>query len=377
MVYSIQDKVIYGSFSLCVTVILHAVSYFYFKQRTHIKEIKNRKYVIALSSLMLIFIVLFCAFRSVDPGFGGTDTTAYMEQFSKSGCSFVEQVEQFKGWEPLHYTSLWIVRRFTSDFRVYLCLYNTLFSLLLIKYATMFNLNRYHFLSTITLMLFMLSSFNTQRNTFAVFLALFIVDAIINNQYVKSIVLTFFTAGIHFSAGVWFFPIAAFVFVKYIYGDIRIKYYAFIICALSAAGILGNTIQLLIGGGRLSTYSREGSIAFGLLISFLVIILVLKANIWTINADERLYKLSLIFIAFAPAFILQLYYAIAYRLLLHSLPILYALIAEYKNILYKHKNDVTKLAMCAMLNLILAYRIILFFWGDFSDVGSYSNILLN
>lgn len=377
MIYSIQDKIIYGSFAVCITVILHAISFFYYKQKSNLKDSDKKRIVVELFLLMTIIMVVFCAFRSVREGYGGTDTPAYMEQFAKSNVPFSKQIVQFVGWEPLHYTSLWVVRHFTSDFRVYLCLYNALFSLLLMKYATMFRLSRYHLLSTFAIVLFMLTSFNTQRNTFAAFFALFVVDAIIRSEYVKAIVLTLITMGIHVSSGVLFFPIAAFLFVKYVYGHIKVKYFAYSIGALCAAVLLGNTIQLIIGGSRLSAYSKTGSIAYGIAGAFLLILVVFEMYYKQIMHNDKLFKLSLVYLAFAPAFIFQMYYAIAYRLLLYSIPIMYAIIGEYKQFLCSQKSEVIKRLSCLALDMVLLYRIVAFFWGNFSDVGSYSNILFN
>ena len=159
------DRIIYFVYTLVITGLLMIIS----KNKTAIYTKEKGKvtiniYALTVQCICIISVVLFCAFRKIDAGVGGTDAYAYMLQFFSSTGTLTEQLQRFYGWEPLHAFSLWIVRAFTDEYRVYLIFYYILLSLLMMKCAKVFDFNKQSFLSVLALVLLSINSFNTQRN---------------------------------------------------------------------------------------------------------------------------------------------------------------------------------------------------------------------
>ena len=324
--------------------------------------------------MMFAFIVVFCAFREIGVGIGGTDANAYMLQFKNSVGSLRDQLIRFSGWEPLHTISLWAVRKVTEDYRVYLCIYYFLLSMCLVKYATKYELNSKSFITTFALVMFMLNSFNTQRNTFAVFMVFYIIDAIEKNKYKTAIILSVVATGIHFSAAIFLLSIGGFYFFRYFKGNYRRKVAIYVLFSLGIAVFVGRMIPRIVGNSRLSLYQSSSNVSLSMLMAFGFVVFfqyIYKADV---DGDEETKTLTTLYMTFAPMFVFQLYYSILYRFMLFSIPVLYVLIWMYKKMLLQKKTALSYL-LYGSFNLILILRIIPFFTSDFSDIGSYTNIL--
>lgn len=368
----------YFLFAIVTTLLIHLISKHQRNDEISCKKLTIRIGYAELYELILILvIVLFCAFREIEVGVGGTDAYAYMMQFEQSTGSLSEQLIRFRGWEPLHAISLWIVRLFTSEYRVYLTLYYIVMSLFLIKYAKMIRLNKYWFLATFALMIVFLSSFNTQRNTFAVFAGIYILDTLLKGNHKRSILYVIIITGFHISALIWFIIIGASMFIRFFKGSIKWKLFGYLMVSSAVSVVSLRLFPILVGGNRLGVYIDSGSsISIPMLIAFIFVLFLFLVHYRQIQYDPEykdIISLSTLYIAFAPMFIFQMQYSIMYRMMLYSIPVLYMLLAKFKEYIVKGKNGISLLYVGC--NLILLLRILPFFMES-NDIGVYSSILM-
>ncbi len=368
----------YFLFAFVTSILIHLIS----KHQRNDERFK-KSFTVSIGQaefyefLLIIIIVLFCAFRKIDVDIGGTDAYTYMIQFNQSTGSLIDQLYSFRGWEPLHAISLWIVRKFTSEYKVYLTLYYILMSLFLIKYAKMIRLNKRWFLATFGLMILFISSFNTQRNTFAIFAGIYILDVLLKGKYKKSIIYVLLVSLFHFSAIIWFIIIGAAMFIKYFKGSIKWKLFGYFIIS-SAISIMGlRLFPSIVSGNRLGVYINSGSsISIPILIAFIFILIVFflyYQRFYNNSKYDEIITLSALYIAFAPMFIFQIYYSIMYRMMLYSIPVLYILLAKYKDYFVEEKKGVSVLYL--VCDMIYILRILSFFIES-NDIGVYSSVLI-
>lgn len=367
----------YFLFAIVTSLLIHLIS----KYQRNGERVK-REFAVTIGYaelyelLLILIVVLFCAFREIEVDVGGTDAYAYMMQFKYSTGSLKEQLFNFRGWEPLHVISLWIVRRLTSEYRVYLSLYYIIMSLFLIKYAKMIRLNKRWFLATFGLMIVFISSFNTQRNTFAVFAGIFILDALLKGNYKRSIIYVILITGFHFSALIWFIIIGASMFIRFFKGSVKWKLFGYLIVSSAASVVALRLFPSLVGGNRLGVYIDSGSsISIPMLIAFVFVLMVFLRYYQQIQYMPK-YKdiitLSTLYIAFAPMFIFQMQYSIMYRMMLYSIPVLYILLSKYKDYSANKRNGLSPVYLAC--DIIIILRIIPFFTEN-NDIGAYTNIL--
>lgn len=375
----IISKLYYMIFALISTWLIYEISKSYHRKRNYVKSNRN---TITLdctelySLLLIIIVVLFCAFREIDYGVGGTDAYAYMMQFSQSIGTFSEQLIRFRGWEPLHAASLWIVRLFTDEYRVYLVIYYVVMSFFLIKYAKMVCLNKRWLLATFALMLFFLNSFNTQRNIFAVFASFFILDKLLKKEHKKALVLILIIMGFHFSAAIWFVVFGATMVIRYFKGNIKIKLVGYVLVSSLLSIMALRMFPVIVDNTRLSVYlNSESSFSIPMFLAwFMVMVFFLIYYREMKNYSEDVILLSIIYISFLPMFIFQLQYAIMYRMMLYTLPVLYIVLSEYLDFFSKKYGNYNLLNF--VVNIMILIRILPFIMAEeVGDIGTYSNVL--
>ena len=362
----------YVVFAFIGAIFLHIISTLYHKKIVFTDRVATQTLYYITCILFIIFIIVFCAFREIGIKIGGTDANGYRLQFLDSTGSFIEQLKRFAGWEPLHFTSLWFVRKITDNYTIFLIILYFVVSLLLIKYAKLFELNINYFLSSYLLLLLVINSFNIQRNIFAVFLGFFVIDAIIQGKYKKATIITFLIVGFHFSAALYFLIILSFLLIKYIKGNPKYKLVGYLI--ISSVLSIGISIcaPFILGSSRLSVYKAGGNISYSMLMSFIIIVLFHRLYLKDIQDNMRINALTILYISFMPMFVFQLFYSIMYRMMLYSLPVLFILLAEYKKLLIKSR-DRYAVVFFLIFEVLLVARIISFFVSDIVDLGNYYN----
>ena len=373
------STVYYLIFASICTFFIHRISNYYQKREKSTSRCKLKVGFLELYCIILIiFVVFFCSFRVINSddsiNIGGTDSFAYMSQFMDSTGTIIEQLSRFYGWEPLHSISLWIVRSFTDNYTVYLVLYYICMSLFLIKYAKMFTLNKRWIIATFALMCFFLESFNTQRNTFAVFAAFFVYDALIKKKYLKALFISLLITCIHFSGVILFFVCGILIFAKHSRLDLKIVTFFYVIFSVVVSFVVVQFIPFLIKNNRLNYYSEnEMNISIPMLLTFMfvVMVFVLFCNDFDYNTNAC----SSLYISFAPMFIFQFYYSITYRMMLYSIPLLYVLLSYYKD--YFRNKNVSYFILYFICTMLILFRITVFILGKNRDIGLYCNVFFS
>lgn len=366
----------YIAFALICTLLLHSISKLSHRKLLLGEAIETKTTEIILSVLLILIVVLFSAFRRIGVGIGGTDAMGYQLQFEGSTGTLWEQLIEFTGWEPLHAISLWIVRKFTSNYNVFLVLTYIILSFSLIKYAKMFELDKHYVLSTFALMLLFIDSYNIQRNTFAVFMSFYIIDAILHEKYKRATIITIVLTGFHFSAALYVLIVFAFWYIRYFQGNPRTKLLVYLVLSSGVAVFASILAPVILGKTRLSNYSSGSNVSYAMIMAFLLIVIFQKLFQEDICKNRNLDILTILYIGFMPMFVFQLFYAIMYRMMLYSLPVLYILMAEYKRMLGKSKAKLA-IPFIILFDIVLIVRMMGFFTKEMVDIGDYMNILVH
>ena len=374
-----SDKIIYASYAVVVSLLMLLISKYGYKQELNLERNRRTLYIrwpVVLGEFLLILVVvLFCAYREIEVGSGGTDAYGYKLQFLSSTGSISEQLTRFRGWEPIHALSLWAVRLFTDDYRVYLILYYIGLSLLMIKISRMYQFRRGSYITLFALAMFSLDSFNTQRNTFAAFMVFLIVGFLKDKQYKKALIIAIIATLIHFSAAIYLVTIFGFYYIRFVKGKYERKLALYVIVSMMLSVVISRFIPQIVGGTRLSMYTSSSNVSVPMLLAFIAIIAFQFIRHAELDEDTDTAVLSTIFITFAPMFIFQLFYSIMYRMMLFSIPVMYVLLWRYKTYL-RGKKDAFSVAFYVLFDAILLLRIVPFFTAEFSDIGSYVSTLV-
>lgn len=369
---SFTDIIIYGVYAILVAALLYLTSIYKNNEELGSENAKRNRVICAI--LIIAIVVIFSAFRLITENEGGTDAFVYREQFLNSNVPFFQQFVNLSGFEPLHVLSLWLVRAFTDNYTVYLVLYYIILALLLIKIAGMYEWHKGGFLSLFAIVLFSVTSFNTQRNTFAVFFSFLIVDQLRKGRYRKAVLLGIITTLIHFSAAIYFIVILGFYYLKYVKGDYNRKLGVFVCLSLAAAAFISVLVPFVTSGTRLSNYSVEFSFSLPMFVLFVFLAAFPFFVYLNYAKDPDFTTLWTILVLFSPMFVFQMFYAIMYRMMLYCVPVMYTMIWKYKNLIIKDPKDSTVFFYC-LLNIALIVRILTNIVGGNSDIGSYTNVL--
>ena len=356
---SLSDKIIYASYAAVVSLLMLMISkYGYKKDSAIVRDMKTIRigWPTVLYEIILIFVVvLFCAYREIDVRAGGTDAYGYKLQFLSSTGSIGEQLTRFWGWEPIHALSMWAVRAFTEDYRVYLILYYILLSLMMIKISRMYEFRKGSYISLFALALFSLDSFNTQRNTFAAFMGFLIVGYLKDNKYKKALLVAMVATLIHFSAAIYLVSIAGFYYIRYVKGTYKNKLMIYVTVSMLLSVVVSRYIPVIVGGTRLAVYTSSSNVSVPMLLAFIAIAVFQFLKYRELDEDVDTAVLSTLLITFAPMFVFQLFYSIMYRMMLFSIPIMYVLIWRYKTYL-RGKRDAFSIVYYIAFDAILLLR---------------------
>lgn len=375
---SLSDKIIYASYAAVVSLLMLMISkYGYKKDSAIVRDMKTIRigWPTVLYEIILVFVVvLFCAYREIDVRAGGTDAYGYKLQFLSSTGSIGEQLTRFWGWEPIHALSMWAVRAFTEDYRVYLILYYILLSLMMIKISRMYEFRKGSYISLFALALFSLDSFNTQRNTFAAFMGFLIVGYLKDKQYKKALITAIIVTLIHYSAAIYLVTILGFYYIRYIKGKYERKLAIYVVASMVLSVAIARLIPQIVRGTRLSIYTQSTNVSVPMLMAFVAIAIFQFIKHEELDKDPDTTVLATMLLTFAPMFVFQLFYSIMYRMMLFAIPIMYVLLWRYKAYL-KGKRDLFSIGYYLLFEAILIFRIVPFFTAAHSDIGTYLSTL--
>lgn len=362
---------IYYVFAFITTVLLCLLSATYHNRIVDAgHQVINRKLHLVLIFLLWLEVVLFCAFRTISRGYGGTDAIAYKSFFENAIGGFNDYVNKYKDFEVLYLLTNWIVHKFTDNYQIYLVLYYTVMVGCLLKFCKMFKLNKYYYLGTLCLVFVLLQSFNLQRNILAVFLSFFVIDNIKNKQYLKAGIQIIILMGIHRSSVILFVPLFGIWLIEKIKGK---KTYLIVLydIVVSSVILLGSSlIGTLFMGTRYSAYDvGTGSVALANVISLVFVLIIIRLRQTIIFMNKKLAFLIYFYILFIPLIALQSVFSIAYRMVLYTLPISYVLFSKIKEEFSLNKNYVNIL-INLMANAYLLYRVLSLALGSETHIGS-------
>jgi hypothetical protein len=157
-------------------------------------------YLPFLALLFLLFII-FTAFRLIENnGIGGMDAFVYKMRFENATGSLVQSLIK-QGNEPLYGLFVWIVRKITSDFRLFLVIFYGIIFVIQIKLLSKVNITNITVLAYFTIcFLSILISFCLMRNTMSMFIASLAYLFLDKKKYKTALIIITMATFIHFSA---------------------------------------------------------------------------------------------------------------------------------------------------------------------------------
>jgi hypothetical protein len=326
----------------------------------------KRYSVIGIANLILayVFFIVFSVFRVIDVGLGGIDALGYKRIFENAGGSIVESMNnQF--YEPGYSLIIWFSRTISEDYRVALFIIYTIMFLFIVNFIKNITYGRYTPVSIFLLLTLWLSSFNTTRVILSIFIGTYVYSCLLKRRYIKATLVAFIAISIHYSAIILLFIILIHGLVE---NKSKIKK-ARLLGLIAASTLfflaLAYLLDSLLIGTRYQAYIdwNEGQLSTGTLIAIIISVIIGLKNyneLTNINEYNRFFIIALF--AFIPFFILQSSYAIIYRSIMFSLPILYVLIPDLiKSLKIRYTKDVFKFLLKAPLIGYFMIRIYTFF----------------
>ncbi|RKJ02822.1 hypothetical protein D7X87_16320 [bacterium D16-54] len=357
----------YLLFSVCCSVLMVNIS------KSWYSSYKNRINLIRLfllESSLICIIVVFCSFRTnviLPDGriIGGNDTLNYKNLFHSayhmSYLSYLEYTRQ----EPLYCLLAWSVARITHSFQIMLVIIYISMSLCVIKYCKLIKQNVWYFWGNLCVMLLFLESFNTLRTIWALFLTIFVVDFLFRNKYKHAWCITFIASLIHITGIINALIIIIYYIIKHSSRRIVIKNVTLIsLCYFILISFL-IIIVPQITYGRYYRYAIEGgSFSSALFISY---IYVMFCNITTrgFSTDIKNRNLLIIITIFMPFIILQLKYAMVYRIMLMVMPYIFLMILQIR----EFSKRSLKIPINCITILFFTIRILSFIEGRIYSLG--------
>ena len=334
---------------------------------------KNRKKLIWMFLLeinLICIIVVFCSFRTnviLPDGrmIGGNDTINYKNLFhSAYNMSYLNYLE-YTRQEPLYCLLAWSVARFTHSFQIMLVIIYISMSLCVIKYCKLVKQNVWYFWGNLCVMFLFLESFNTLRTAWALFLTILVVDFLFQNKYKHAWCVAFIASLIHITGIINALIIIIYYIIKHSSRRIVIKNVTLIsLCYFILISFL-IIIVPQITYGRYYRYAIEGgSFSSALFISY---IYVMFCNITTrgFSTDIKNRNLLIIITIFMPFIILQLKYAMVYRIMLMVMPYIFLMILQIR----EFSKRSLKIPINCITILFFTIRILSFIEGRIYSLG--------
>lgn len=360
---------LYYVFAFICTLLVCCISMTYHRRIVNGNGRSINKEIKAFLIIMLWFIVvIFCAFRKISIGYGGMDAIQYKYMFENATGNFSDYLNRYTDFEFGYLFINWVIHKFTTSYHIYLIFLYTVLVLCLVKYAKIFVLNKYFYIGTYCLMLILLESFNTQRNTLAIFLSLYVLESILEKRYLKGILQTILICFLHISAIVYLVPIAGCWLIKYIKGKKMYLIAFYDIVASIGVVILSGVVTSVLTGTRYVAYVGDGSIAWGNLYSIVLLLFIMFIRSNEISSNQKVLDLVFVNLMFIPVIIIQLKFSIAYRMILFVIPLAYIVFSEIKKQISSKRNFIN-IILLSGINIYFIYRIVNFAREIVIDIG--------
>ena len=300
-------------------------------------------YIYSEKSVSKVLLKLSSAFRVIEyprePFFikngvlhiyqGGIDSVNYKYLYDKvADIDFITFVRNVLTEEFIYYFSNWVFAYlFHLPFSYFLVFYYLLFSLCIIKLTKLISLDIHYILCIFCIQTMYLVGFNIFRQTIAVFFSIFIIEAMLQERYIKCFFLIIIGMGFHSTSIVFFIPLFGFYLLKNaIYNEKKIYIYILLVCICFA--IIGKGIKFF--NIRHSADTTKGALSYSWLATYIFLIFIYRRKKKYCSKYEN--KLYFIAICFIPIFVFQSIWAMAYRFMLFSKPIVYILLVRLAKI---------------------------------------------
>ena len=172
-----------------------------FKIAIEYKEKKKKKIVFIIYAFIYIILIFIACTRTIAEGIGGTDAIAYIQQFETAEFVKLDILRMLflEGKEPIFYNLFYIIRLFTTDYHWAFFL---IYSVIICSYIFFWDKNLKYYEKWAFIMLAILpfiNSFNIIRNSMAVAVGLFALNALKKGKNVLFFVLAIIATLIHYT----------------------------------------------------------------------------------------------------------------------------------------------------------------------------------
>lgn len=349
--------------------------------RFNVVKLKNSSGVLTekystIGIILLVFsyiiFVSFSIFRKIDVGFGGTDAYEYKLKFLNANGNFLNSIAK-QAYEPGYAFIIWFSRIISDDYRVALFLIYSIMFFLIVKFIKDISWSKYIPISIFLILTLWLNSFNTTRAILALFIGTFVYSLLIRKKYKMAMVTGLIATSIHTASLVLFLIIAVVIIIEKKRLFSRFKLFITIsgISFIFLFSIKAFEVFIKMMGYGVYLDWRDGEMAFGTVIIAILSFIIGLTNFSRLYNINEYNKIWLVMLPVCiPIFILQLNFAILYRMLLFFLPIMYILIPDIiRSISIKSSRDFMKLPIKILLFVYLTYRIYSFLFVELKHVG--------
>jgi len=330
--------------------------------------------------LFIVFII-FTVFREIDGGgIGGMDAIKYKLSFENATQSLIQSLFT-QGFEPIYGLFVWIIRKISSDFRLFLFIYYTIVFFLQIKILSNVKITWLSIISYFAICyILIILSFCLMRNILALFLAWLAYIYLDEKKYKKSFLWITIAVLVHYSAiicyPVW---IICLLSDKKYFSLKKVFVYWFVlfIFLFLLRSIIPYIILLI--NDKYVVYLNKYNMAINTFIGRSYIILL---TMWKLNElikrnpiNRIMFVVLLVNLLIIP---LQSIMPMMYRMLIFAEPAIFFIIPELIYI-YSLKKNNYHINILIRLSLIfyLIWNIISFIRKSIASYGldNYSNIL--
>ena len=171
---------------------------------------QQKNYYKYLLVLLFFSFIIFTSFRVIFldtddyTALGGIDATSYKKYFENANLSLKDYYSNNYS-EPLYELFVWLTRKISSDFRLFLTIYYTIIFTIQIKILSKIKISKSVFISYFAVcFLLIVTSFSAMRNVLSVFVSWMAFMALDEKNYTKSFLWITVSSLIHYSAVICF-----------------------------------------------------------------------------------------------------------------------------------------------------------------------------
>jgi len=338
--------------------------------------------------LLLVLFLIFAAFRTINipdvfGRFGGYDAYIYSLRFDEANLPLMQSLLHQRN-EPGYGLFVWIIRKITPEYRIFLLVFYTILFILQIKILSRINITGYTLFSYFSIcFISIVISFCLQRNILAMFITWLGYVYLNEKKYIKSFLWFAVASSFHFSAIICY-PVWV-IYVLSSKNSFSLKkaliYWIVLFVVIYIISMFAvQKIMLFIDSGYNKYFMSELSgLAINTYIgrSYLIILMLWKFKA-LINHNSMNKIMFLVLLTSLYVIPLQSVLRIMYRMLLISDLAVFFVIPEVISAYPpKRQNYLVSILIRLSLVLYLIYSIISFSTKTFYSyaLDNYSNIL--